>query len=95
MDKIISLVIGAGWVIAVYTVGPLYGEVAGGKDGLAIVGLLVIALGLIWFGEELGDYVGPAGRGHVTQRTPGCFVKVFGWAALLGLVGFWIYKVAT
>ncbi len=97
MDKgrISSLVIAVCWLIAAFVVGPLERD-SNGRNALpAIVGLLTVALGLIWYGDELGDYVGTAGRGDITQRTPGCMVKFFGWVMLLGMVTAWFYQVIS
>ncbi len=98
IDKIISLTVVICWLIAAWIVGPIDdGVKANSSKGtlLMVVGVLLFPLGLIWFGEELGDYVGSTGQVPITQRTPGCLVKFFGWAVLLAIIGVWIYKAAT
>ena len=91
-ERIVSVTIAILWLIAAVAVGPLEEDAASRKGGiLPILGALAIALGLIWHGDELGDYVGSTGRGNITQRTPGFMVKFFGWTMLLGMIGIWIY----
>ena len=90
-ERIVSLAIAMIWLIAAVAAGPLDEDAASRKGGiLPILGALAIALALIWYGDELGDYVGSAGRGNITQRTPGFMVKFFGWVMLLGMIGVWI-----
>ena len=87
-----SLTLAIIWLIAAVAVGPLDEDAASRKGGfLPILGVLAIALGLIWHGDDLGDYVGSVGRGNITGRTPGIMVKFFGWMMLLGMIGVWIY----
>lgn len=44
--------------------------------------LPIAALVCIWFGDQLGGYTGFTGRGYITQKTPGSFVRFFGWLLL-------------
>jgi membrane protease YdiL (CAAX protease family) len=94
-DRILSLAIVVVYAALAGAFGPrapgesLFGTFAG------YLGLSVVPLGLIWFGEELGDYVGSTGRGSITRRTPGWLVKGFGWIALAVLVGLGTYLNAT
>ena len=53
---------------------------------LVTVTLSIIALALIWFGEEIGDYTGGfhrIGRPHITKKSPGALVSQFGWLLLV------------
>lgn len=79
MLRITSLVIGA-----VYLIGAL---VFGGWDWFLItLALLVVALAMIWFGEEMGDYIGGfhrIGKPYITKKSPGSLVSLFGWMFLL------------
>lgn len=56
-------------------------------------GLLFI-LACIWFGEELGEYVGSLPGPAITQRSPGWMVKVGGWVLLLlpAIIFYFVYK---
>jgi hypothetical protein len=52
---------------------------------LVTMALLIIALVLIWFGEEIGDYTGGfhrIGRPYITKKSPGALVLLFGWLLL-------------
>jgi hypothetical protein len=53
---------------------------------LITLALLIVALALIWFGEEMGDYIGGfhrIGKPYITKKSPGSLVSLFGWALLL------------
>ena len=53
---------------------------------LITLGLLIVALALIWFGEEMGEYLGGfhrIGKPYITKKSPGSLVSLFGWALLL------------
>ena len=79
MLRITSLVIAA-----VYLIGAL---VFGGWDWFLItLALLVVVLAMIWFGEEMGDYIGGfhrIGKPYITKKSPGSLVSLFGWMFLL------------
>jgi hypothetical protein len=48
------------------------------------VGIYVILpLARIWFGDEMGGYIGPTSSGYITNTTPGVFVCIGGWLLLL------------
>jgi hypothetical protein len=52
---------------------------------IAEVGILLF----IWFGDTIGAYTGLMIFPSVTQETPGCFIRAFGWlmqAAVLATV---------
>jgi hypothetical protein len=58
-----------------------FGEVNGGVGRL--LGVMIIAMVCIWFGEEVGEYTGFF-RGHsITTKTPGCMVVAVGWIFLI------------
>ena len=52
--------------------------------------LFLFPLGLIWFGDELGEYTGPVSRGYITQKSPGCLVKLLGWIFLVAITGVFL-----
>lgn len=64
-------------VAAVYLVGASRSGGFGGACYTAF--LLLIPLGLIWFGDWLGECTGWFGHGEIDQRSPGCMVKAMGW----------------
>ena len=46
----------------------------------------IFALGCIWWGEDMGSYLGPIGgigSRVINQQSPGCLVKFCGWILLL------------
>ena len=50
---------------------------------LAVAGYLLIPLLCIWFGDEMGNYVGALPGPAINKSTPGCLVRVGGWVLLL------------
>ena len=59
-----------------------------------LLGFQMLALACIWFGDELGDYIGPAGKHHyIDKTTPGIIIQIFGWILLfLPLVVYLIVR---
>ena len=93
LSKIISLLIGASYVVAlilIFRAGPVR-EGAARKEyfeaiyycssGLVI--WLALSLGCIWWGEELGEGLIGAKYGLVSAPSPGWAVKLIGWLLLL------------
>jgi hypothetical protein len=56
---------------------------AGAEAGLKVVGFVILPLACIWFGDEMGDYIGQSGSGYITQKSPGFLVCILGWLLLL------------
>ena len=87
-------------IAAAYFVIPLLAVV--GKQGslkellvivLAAAGYLVMPLLCIWFGDEMGGYMGALPGPAINKPTPGCLVKLGGWfllflPAIIGLFSF-------
>ena len=71
----------SGLLAIIYAVGAFVG--GGGEVGLKVVAFLILPLGCIWFGDEMGDYIGPTSRGAITNTTPGWLVCAGGWLLLL------------
>jgi hypothetical protein len=94
-DRLISLVVGVAWLIAAFALDSRGGGTGNSRDRFALPGLTLVALALIWFGDELGEFTGMTGRGHISQPSPAWLVKLFGWVLLLGLMSFWLYHVAA
>ena len=53
----------------------------GAALGLAIY--LLLPLLCIWFGDEMGNYIGSLPGPAINKPTPGCFVRIGGWVLLL------------
>lgn len=63
------------------------------KTLLPIAGYLILPLACIWYGDEMGEYVGTLPGPSINRQTPGWMVKVGGWfllllPAIIVLVGF-------
>ena len=56
-------------------------------DWIGLPGITLFVLALIWFGDELGELTGLTSRGYISQKSPGCFVKLIGWVLLITLIG--------
>ena len=52
---------------------------------------LLFPLACIWFGDEMGDYVGTLPGPAINRRTPGGLVKAGGWVLLLMPVFIWLF----
>ena len=79
MARKISLGIAVVYLIAAF----IYG---GWELLLMALIVLIMPVAMIWFGEEIGDYVGGfhrIGKPYITKRSPGSLVSLFGWALLL------------
>ena len=79
MLRKISLIIAIAYLILALIFGGL-------EWFLITLGLLIVALALIWFGEEMGEYLGGfhrIGKPYITKKSPGSLVSLFGWALLL------------
>jgi len=48
---------------------------------------LILPLGCIWFGDELGGYVGPAGHSYINSESPGFIVRFAGWILFIVIIG--------
>ena len=87
-------------IAAAYFVLPLLvvvGSYRSFKDVLVVVlvaaGYLVMPLLCIWFGDEMGGYIGALPGPAINKPTPGCLVKLCGWfllllPAIIGLFSF-------
>lgn len=62
-------------------------------SGLLITcGALLLPLACIWFGDELGEYVGALPGPGINRKSPGWMVKIGGWVLLLlPLILFWLF----
>jgi len=83
-DRLISLVIAA----MVCVIAVLSG---GGHALFDAVLWVVLALALIWFGDELGEYTGLMRGSLVTAQSPGSLVRFFGWLFLIGPLLYALY----
>jgi TRAP-type C4-dicarboxylate transport system permease small subunit len=75
-QRVLSLIVAVGCVIF-FAAGP------DTQDFLSALIVLVFALVLIWFGDELGEMTGNYANFHqIDQKSPGCLVRLVGWMFL-------------
>ncbi len=81
--KIVFLII-----CAIYLFSTIIAIISGEADAGDLVNLvlfLIVPFVCIWFGEEMGGWIGfsrPLGP-RITKSTPGCLVNFVGWLFLL------------
>jgi len=81
ISRIASITVAMGYVVAAVIIN---GRLS--RDLLILPMVLVFPLGLIWFPNEIGSYIGPLGRGpYVDTPTPGILIAIMGWFFLVGL----------
>lgn len=83
ISRFFSLVVAAGYLsIILFAPGA---ESIQSRLGLLLItaGYLVLPLVCIWFGEEIGNYMGTFPGPAINRRTPGCLVSGAGWVLLL------------
>lgn len=91
-DKLISLVVVLAWWVAMFFLSRAEGQNAEPINPMTWLVLPLMPLAIIWFGDELGDYVGPTSRGRITRSSPGWLVKLFGWLFLFALIGYPLFE---
>ena len=81
-SRFFSLVIAAGYLSIVLFM-PGGGSVQS-RLGFVLItsGYLLLPLLCIWFGDEMGGYIGSLPGPAINKPTPGCLVKVAGWVLL-------------
>lgn len=92
IDRLISAVVAGVWLVAVFALEGVQEGNLKPWELIPLLGVMLVILALIWFGDELGEYTGGTGRGHITQTSPGCVVKFLGWVFLLAVIGVWLYS---
>ena len=77
LNRILSLFVAIGYLIVAILIS---------NDSIfLIVVLIVFALALIWFGDDIGGYTGLSSSGiGITRSSPGCAIQCLGWFFLLG-----------
>ena len=87
MGRLISLIIALLYLLIAF-----FSQ--GGVGFLKMLSFVMFALMLIWFGDEVGSYIGPTGgigSIHTTQTSPGPVVRFMGWVILFLPLVFGIY----
>lgn len=82
VSRFVSLVIAAGY-LGIVVFMPGRGSIPS-RLGLVLItgGYLLVPLLCIWFGDEMGDYIGNLPGPAINKPTPGCLVRVAGWTLL-------------
>ena len=75
-NRLSSLAVAVAYLIIAY-------EHGGSETAWRIVLFLIFPLFCIWFGNEMGDFVGPVWGGSITAPTPRILVCILGWLLLL------------
>lgn len=88
-SKIISLLIASLYVVAFICLFAANEERDGQwekslfKGSIAVIFWLVLSLGCIWWGDELGEGLIGAKYGLISSTSPGWAVKLMGWVLLV------------
>lgn len=88
VDRLISVVLAAVYLALA----------AMGGDARTIFGAIfwiVFALALIWFSDELGEYMGLIRGSLVAAQSPGWLVRLFGWLFLLAPLVYILHLLLT
>jgi hypothetical protein len=73
--RFISILIAGAWL--------WLGFKGAGGEGMLKVGMfLLLPMGCIWFGDELGSLDAPTSSGYL-KASPGCLVALAGWLLLI------------
>src|SRR5215203_6971730 len=83
VSRFFSLVIAAAYLSIVLFM-PGHSSIPG-RIGvvLAVAAYLLLPLLCIWFGGEMGNYIGALPGPAINKPTPGCLVAIGGWILLL------------
>ncbi len=88
LGKIISLIIALGYLITIMV------KTGGAENFVMALVLIIPPLALIWFAEELGNYMGPMGgsQWRANYPSPAWLIRIFGWLFLLAplLIAFYV-----
>jgi hypothetical protein len=81
ITKILSLIISFIYLLIAYISGR-------GELLFKTFGIILLPLACIWFGDEIGAYMGWVGGESITKitaRSPGSLIRLMGWFLLVGL----------
>jgi len=63
------------------------------ESALGLIFWLVLSLGCIWYGDELGEGLVGAKFGLVSETSPGWAVQLIGWILLLIPAGIFLWNI--
>jgi len=82
VSRFVSLVIAAGYLLVVLFM-PGRGSIPGRLGFLLVTAAyLLLPLLCIWFGDEVGGYMGSLPGPAINKPTPGFLVRIGGWVLL-------------
>ena len=82
-SRFFSLVIAGGYLSIVLFM-PGHSSIPARIGAVLLVACyLLIPLLCIWFGDEMGNYIGTLPGPAINKPTPGCLVRIGGWFLLL------------
>jgi hypothetical protein len=85
-NRILSLLVVVGYLAAAIVAESGEPKASHPAGIICVAAILLFPVALIWFPEQIGDYIGPVGRGgFVNQRSPAILVALMGWFFLVGL----------
>ena len=77
-------------VVLTYAAVILFAAIASQRSAKEAVGAVLVTmlyallpLACIWFGDEMGDYIGTLPGPAINRQSPGWMVKIGGWFLLL------------
>jgi hypothetical protein len=65
------------------------------RGAIGAIFWLVISLGLIWYGDELGEGLVGAYYGLVSEKSPGWAIQLMGWIFLLIPTGIFLWYILS
>jgi hypothetical protein len=81
--RVLSLIIAGAYVLLTLIGGLSQSVLTAIGSVLLVSAVLLVPLACIWYGDEMGGYVGMLPGPAINRRTPGVFIKVGGWILLL------------
>jgi hypothetical protein len=102
IQKILSLLIAIGYVVAIIVQAPgfsLWHDPGSGPGQINIITVcvvLLLALPLIWFPDEIGNATGywtesSMSMTQVDTPSPAILISIFGWFFLIGPLVLWYF----
>ncbi|HWB61779.1 MAG TPA: hypothetical protein VG733_20010 [Chthoniobacteraceae bacterium] len=81
----------SGLLAAIYIVAA-FAEANAAVGCVAVISV-ILPLACIWFGDQMGGFLGQSGSGLITERSPGVLVCIFGWLLLLAPMIYAAYNI--
>ena len=82
-NRVFSIFVAVFYFIVAYTA-------SGAETAFKAVLVVILPLACIWFPEQLGGYLGPAGSSTITATSPAILIRTLGWVLLFLPLILWI-----